>query len=79
MVAAYEKAQAQRQALTCDPLISLSEAIPMLGNPSYSALRVWIKTGALRVWRAGKHGHFKVRLSEIARFREAGEVHNAPR
>ena len=61
-----------KQALLTDPLLPLSEAVPMLGNPSYSTLRKWIKTESLHVWRAGK-GHFKVRLSEVRRFVAAGD------
>lgn len=72
------KAQEQKQALVVDPLMKLSAAVPMLGNPSYSLLRSWIRSGALRVWRAG-HGHYRVRLSEIERFRAAGEVQDATR
>jgi excisionase family DNA binding protein len=67
------KANQQKQALVVDPLMRLSEAVPLLGNPSYQLLRKWIKDGSLRVWRAG-HGHYRVRLSEIERFRSANEA-----
>jgi excisionase family DNA binding protein len=67
------KANQQKQALVVDPLMRLSEAVPLLGNPSYQLLRKWIKDGSLRVWRANG-GHYRVRLSEIERFRSANEV-----
>jgi hypothetical protein len=73
-----QKVQDQKAALVVDPLMLLSEAVPMLGNPSYSTLRSWIKSGVLRVWRAGRD-HFRVRLSEIERFRAAGEVQDVAR
>jgi excisionase family DNA binding protein len=61
-----------KQAMLGDPLMPLSEAAPMLGNPSYSTLRKWIRNGSLHVWRAGR-GHYKVKLSEVRRFVGAGE------
>jgi hypothetical protein len=67
------KAKQQKDAMTIDPLMRLSEAVPLLGNPSYQLLRAWIKRGELHVWRAGR-GHYRVRLSEIERFRSANEV-----
>jgi excisionase family DNA binding protein len=73
LVLQAQKAAEQRQAIAVDPLMKLSEAASLLGNPSYSVLRKWIKDGSLRVWRAGK-GHFRVRLSEIQRFLSANEV-----
>lgn len=71
LLAQHEQVRADKAALVIDPLMRLAEAVPLLGNPSYALLRVWIKTGQLRVWRAGR-GHFRVRLSEIKRFIEAG-------
>jgi hypothetical protein len=76
LVQANQKAQEVRQALIVDPLLPLSAAIPLLGNPCYSTLRAWIKSGSLRVWRPSSRGHFKVRLSEVVRFVAAGEVGN---
>jgi excisionase family DNA binding protein len=71
------RAQESKQAFVVDPLMRLSEAAPMIGNPSYATLLKWIKKGALRVHRVGKLGHMRVRLSEVERFRAAGEVHDA--
>lgn len=59
--------------LTCDPLLRMSEAVPLLGSPAYSTLQTWIKTGAIRTWRAGR-GHYRIRLSEVQRFLAANEV-----
>ena len=72
------RAAEQKQALVVDPLMKLSEAVPMLGNPSYSLLRRWISTGVLKVWRLpGGRGQFRIRLSEVQRFRTEFEVHCA--
>jgi hypothetical protein len=73
LLAQHQRVREEKAALTIDPLMPLREAVPLLGNPSYALLRVWIKTGALRVWRAG-HGHFRVRLSEVQRFLRENEV-----
>jgi excisionase family DNA binding protein len=73
LLAQTQKVREDKRALTIDPLMRLAEAMPMLGNPSYTTVRGWIKTGALRVWRAGR-GHFRVRLSEVQRFLSANEV-----
>ena len=69
--------QKEKAALAADPLLKLSEAATMIGNPSYPTLRRWIATGKLRVWRAG-NSHFKVKLSEVRRFLRAGEYTPAP-
>jgi len=69
------KANEQMAALVMDPLMSLSRAIPLLGDPGYTTVRSWIKSGDLRVWRAGR-GHFRVRLSEIKRFLASHEVNS---
>lgn len=68
-----ERVRAEKTALVVDPLMKLAEAMPMLGNPSYTTVRSWIACGSLRVWRAGR-GHFRIRLSEIRRFLAANEV-----
>jgi hypothetical protein len=72
-----EQVQAQRRSLAADPLLKLADAVSLLGNPSYNTLRKWIADGTLHVWRAGR-GHFRVRLSEITRFRAAGEQSAPP-
>jgi hypothetical protein len=80
------RAAQEKQALVVDPLMPLREAVPMLGNPSYSLLQKWIRTGVLRVWRlpgdrsqkangAGR-GQYRVRLSEVQRFRSENEVNH---
>jgi hypothetical protein len=73
------RAQEQKQAMVVDPLMRLAEALPLLGSPSYATLRRWIKVGALRVHRASPRSHFRIRLSEIRRFRADGEVTNGAR
>jgi excisionase family DNA binding protein len=74
MLAQTMKAVEQMRSMTVDPLMPLSKAVPLLGNVSYGTLRRWIASGALRVHRATPRGHFRVRLSEVERFRTAGEV-----
>ena len=66
--------QAHKDALMTDPLLKLSEAVSMLGDPSYTVLRGWIKSGELRVWRAAGKGNYRVRLSEVERFIQSGFV-----
>ena len=73
LVVEAQRVQEQKRQLAIDPLMLLSEAQPLLGNPSYCTLRKWIKTGSLRVWRVGG-GHFRIRLSEIERFLNVNEV-----
>jgi hypothetical protein len=71
------RAAQEKQALVIDPLMPLREAVGMLGNPSYSLLQRWIRTGALRVWRLpGGRGQYRIRLSEVQRFRSENEVDN---
>lgn len=74
LLAQHQRVREQKQALTIDPLMPLREAVSLLGSPSYTTLRSWIKDGQLRVWRASKGGHFRIRLSEVQRFLAAGEV-----
>jgi hypothetical protein len=74
LLAQHQRVRDEKEALTIDPLMRLAEAMPMLGNPSYTTMRGWIKTGALRVWRAGASGHFRIRLSEVQRFLRENEV-----
>jgi excisionase family DNA binding protein len=73
LLAQTQRVRDEKQALTIDPLMRLAEAMPMLGNPSYTTMRGWIRNGTLKVWRAGR-GHFRVRLSEVQRFLSANEV-----
>jgi hypothetical protein len=58
--------------LTADPLLSLPEFAAATGNPSYSRIRTWIRTGLLHTWRASPRSHHQVRLSELRRFLSAG-------
>jgi excisionase family DNA binding protein len=69
----HEHVRAEKAALVVDPLMKLSQVVELLGNPSYTTLRSWIKSGSLKVWRAGR-GHYKIRLSEVKRFLTANEV-----
>lgn len=70
------KAAESIRALAVDPLLPLVRAIPLLGDPSYSLVRKWISDGHLKVWRLpGGRGQFRVRLSEIQRFRREYEEH----
>jgi excisionase family DNA binding protein len=67
------RAQEQKQALIVDPLLKLAEVMPLVGSPSYCTLLRWIREGSLRVHRVGR-GHYRVRLSEVQRFRTSGEA-----
>jgi hypothetical protein len=75
LLAEHARVRASKEALTIDPLMRLAEASPLLGSPSYALLRRWIADGQLRVWRAGGaggRGQYRVRLSEVQRFIDAG-------
>jgi len=61
-----------KKEIYSDPLMPISEVSAALGNPSYSALRGWIKSGALKTVRFSAHGHHRVRLSELRRFLTEG-------
>jgi excisionase family DNA binding protein len=61
------------RALYSDPLLSLRDALPALGNVSYGTLRKLIATGKIRVWRSTPRGHMKVRMSELQRFLASGD------
>jgi Helix-turn-helix domain len=67
-----QRAQQHREAMSIDPLLSLAEAQLLLGNPCHSTLLRWIKNGVLRAMRPHKTAHYKIRLSEIERFRSEG-------
>jgi excisionase family DNA binding protein len=67
----HQKVRQEQAALVVDPLMPLRQAVPMLGSPSYSLLRKWIRDGSLRCWRAGT-GQYRVRLSEVRRFIDSG-------
>ena len=69
----HQQVREDKTALLIDPLMKLAEASQLLGSPSYTTLRSWIRSGALHCWRAGK-GHYKIRLSEVQRFLRANEV-----
>ena len=70
-----QEARERKNVLVVDPLMLLSEAQPLLGNPSYSVLRGWIAAGKLKVWRVGR-SHFRIRLSEVERFLSSGDIEN---
>jgi hypothetical protein len=74
LVQASEAAQRRKQELSVNPLLNLREIVPMLGFPSYSLLRKWIKNGELKVWRSGIRGHYRVRLSWVAEFLDKNQV-----
>ena len=71
-----QQAREQKHSLAVDPLMTLAEAVPLLGSPSYNLLRKWIADGKLRTWRIG-NGHIKIRLSAVKEFVEQNEVHRA--
>ena len=71
LLAQHQKVHDEQAALVVDPLMPLRQAVPMLGSPSYSLLRKWIRDGSLRCWRAGT-GQYRVRLSEVRRFIDSG-------
>lgn len=68
----HQKVREEQAAMSIDPLMPLRQVVGMLGNPSYSLLRKWQKDGTLRCWRAGGRGQFRIRLSEVKRFIDAG-------
>jgi excisionase family DNA binding protein len=64
-----QRVQEHREAMTIDPLLSLAEAQTLLGNPCHSTLLRWIRSGTLRAMRPHKTGHYKIKMSEVERFR----------
>lgn len=70
----HEQVRQDKTALLVDPLLKLAEAQQLLGCPSYSSLRDWIRSGKLRSWRPSGRGHYKVRLSWIKEFLSEHEV-----
>jgi hypothetical protein len=73
LVLQTSKALVAKAEMYVDPFLSLREFAAAVGSPSYSVIRKWISSGQLRTWRIGKHGHHKVRLSEVCRFIASGE------
>lgn len=61
-----------KKELFGDPLLTVSEVSAALGSPSYSSLRSWIKSGALKTIRFTPRAHHRIRLSELRRFMAAG-------
>ena len=66
-------ALAERTALASDPLLTLAQAIELLGV-SYGTARAMVAAGELKVWRRGNgtKGWMRVRLSEVKRAVAAG-------
>src|SRR5258708_7165615 len=69
----FEKARQQRDAIAVDPVLKLSQAAELLGNPSYPTLKRWIDSGALRVLRVGR-GQYRTRLSFVTQFLKDHEL-----
>jgi len=73
ILAAHDSIRQTKKNLTIDPLLRLSECMPML-NVSYQTVRGWIRAGTLRVSRPGGRGPYRCRLSEVQRFLKDSEV-----
>jgi hypothetical protein len=54
LVLQTQKVYEERNAIAVDPLLKLSEAVSLLGNPSYTTLRSWIKSGSLHCFRVDR-------------------------
>jgi excisionase family DNA binding protein len=67
-----------KRSIYSDPLLSIAECRPALGDVSYSTFRKLIATGRIRTWRPSPRGHHKIRLSELQRFIRAGFNQNQP-
>jgi hypothetical protein len=67
-----ERQIAAKNRLMADGLVDLKTAQLALGNPCYSTLRRWIKSGILPVVRFSKRGHYKVRQSVLDELRSKG-------
>jgi len=68
-----ESAIKSRSAILGDPLLDLRTVRQALGNCSYSYLRKLITDGTLPTFRLGRHGHHKVRQSELLKLLSQGE------
>jgi excisionase family DNA binding protein len=70
-----ESALKARAAILGDPLLDLRTVRAALGNCSYSYLRKLITDGTLPTFRIGKHGHHRVRQSELQKLLAIGDQH----
>jgi hypothetical protein len=59
------RALALQNELLADPLVDLRTASICLGNCSYASLCRYINAGRLKVFRIGKRGKRKIRLSSL--------------
>lgn len=75
LAAALERSIQHRQAILGDPLLDLRTVRAALGNCSYSYLRKLIVDGTLPTFRLGKHGHHRVRQSELQKLLKQGDQH----
>jgi excisionase family DNA binding protein len=62
-----------KKELYSDPLLSIAECRPALGDVSYSTFRKLIAAGKIRTWRPSPRGHHRIRLSELRRFIASGD------
>lgn len=67
----------QRQLLA-DPLVDIRTAAAALGNISYPTINRFIRGGRLKVFRVGKLGRRKVRLSSLRALLAEGESQVQP-
>jgi excisionase family DNA binding protein len=74
ILAQHQQIRESKTALLVDPLLRLSECMGLLGSPSYTTVRSWIKSGSLRAVRPGGRGPYRCRLSEVERFLRTSEV-----
>lgn len=68
-----QRALQLQNELLADPLIDLRTAALSLGGASYATLNRYIDQGRLKVFRIGKRGKRKVRLSSLRALLAAGE------
>jgi hypothetical protein len=68
-----ERSLSMQRELLSDPLIDLKTAALSLGGISYASLNRIIYSGRLRIFRVGKYGRRKVRLSSLRALLAEGE------
>lgn len=68
-----ERQIAMQRELLSDPMVDIKTAAASLGNVSYPTINRFIREGRLRVFRVGKLGRRKVRLSSLRALLAAGE------
>jgi hypothetical protein len=67
------RALALQNELLADPLLDLRTAALAIGGCSYATLNRYVRMGRLKVFRVGKHGKRKIRLSSLRALLAEGE------